>query len=253
MDTPQLQYLVSEQMDSIDVRSFQKTSPYPWINPTGFIQPSRLADLMRTMPELDRFAPKFGYERKYGQAAHDNYVLDYREGIELSPEWQAFIDELRGDTYRKFVCRLLGTRDVGFGFQWHCAPRGTAVPPHCDSRRKIGTQIFYMNSDAEWNPEWGGQTLVLDDEGKFKRDSNPTIEDFPKCEAASIGENSSLIFGRGKKSWHAVGTLTCPEGVYRKVFIVIYEKRGSAYTMRKKTIGFLKGKGMNPDLKSNVY
>lgn len=98
-----------------------------------------------------------------------------------------------------------------------------------------------MNSVDGWKPEWGGQTLVLDDRSEFDRDSNPSIESFYACEEASIEENSSLIFERGAKSWHAVRSLECPEGCYRKVFIVRYEKAQPVKRMRKRITGVIKG------------
>lgn len=247
--TPELQYLNSSLIESLDIDAFRAQKPYPWTNPNGMIQPKMLNELISTSPDLSLYTPHFGFERKYGQTSHDHYVLEYEEGLTLPPPWQAFIDELRSDYYRNFVCSFLGTADIGFRFQWHAAPRGAAVPPHCDSKRKIGTHIFYMNS-ADWNPQWGGQTMILDDEDKFKRNSNPTIDDFPSYQSASISENSSLIFGRGKKSWHAVRALDCPEGAFRKVFIVVYEDKSPLHMLRNRAAGYLKGKSASEKLQS---
>jgi hypothetical protein len=169
------------------------------------------------------------------------------------PHWHQFIKALRSDAYRKCICQLLGTRNVDFSYQWHYAPRGSSIPPHCDTRRKIGTHMFDMNSATDWKHEWGGQTLILDDHGKFHRDSNPSIDSFPDQVAASICENSSLIFGRGNKSWHAVRELTCPDGAYRKVFLVRFEKVQPIRALRKKLIRFVKGKEFNAPEKNAVY
>lgn len=252
VNNPAPQFLDTATIESIDIDAFRAEKPFPWINPMGVIQEDKLQLLLSNMPEIDIFTPHFGQERKYGQQSHDHYSLEYDGDTQLPPVWQAFVDELCGDYYRRFVCNFLGTSDIGFRFQWHMAPRGAAVPPHCDSRRKIGTQIFYMNSSTDWQPEWGGQTLILDDHDKFKRNSNPGIEDFPDVQAASISENSSLIFGRGKKSWHAVGALDCPEGALRKVFIVIYEERSAMRTARKKVTALLKRKSTE-EYTQNVF
>ena len=48
--------------------------------------------------------------------------------------------------------------------------------PHCDAVWKLGSHIFYFNED--WNPGWGGETLVLDDGGRFSRRSAPDFDDF---------------------------------------------------------------------------
>lgn len=245
-------FLNRSLIDAVDIAEFRAKQPFPWINPQGVIAKDKLSLLLDSMPTQDAFSSQFGYERKYGQQAHDHYSLEYEEGLELAPAWQQFVAELCDDYYRSFVCRFLGTSDVGFRFQWHMAPRGAAVPPHCDSRRKIGTHIFYMNTQDDWNPDWGGQTLILDDYGKFKRNSNPEITDFPKQYAATNGLNSSLIFGRGKKSWHAVRALECPEGALRKVFIIVYERRSPLRTMRKKATALLKRKSQS-EVNKNIF
>ena len=66
----------------------------------------------------------------------------------LRPQWRDFVEELCGDTYRNFICRLLDVSHVRFRFHWHFTPNGGEVSPHCDSKGKIGSQIFYLNTDA---------------------------------------------------------------------------------------------------------
>lgn len=106
---------------------------------------------------------------------------------------------------------------------WHYALRGCSVSPHCDAKRKFGSHIFYLNRSSEWDPGWGGETLVLDDGGRFHSDSAPDFDDFDAVAAARTGDNDSFIFARRGNSWHGVRELTCPEGHYRKVFIVVFE------------------------------
>jgi hypothetical protein len=237
-----LKYLNAELMNSIETDTFVSAAPYPWLNPVGMIKPGQLKILTAELPDIESFTPSFGYERKFGQASHDRYALEYKQGLELSPAWREFIEELCGEEYRNFVRRLFGVHRVKFSFQWHYTPKGASVSPHVDSRRKLGTQIFYMNSESDWKPEWGGQTLVLDDHGEFGRDSSPSVENFYKCHEATIGENRSLIFGRGQKSWHAVKALECPEDAYRKVFIVRYEKDRPVKRLRKRISRAVSGK-----------
>jgi hypothetical protein len=236
-----LQYLNSELMESINPIKFRQIKPYPWVNPMDFIRPERYETLINEMPAIEEFEKDFAYERKNDQAPHNRFVLKYRESINLSHHWHEFVKELRGTSYREFICKILNVSDIGFSFQWHYTPKGSSVSPHCDSRRKLGSHIFYMNTTNDWNPEWGGQTLILDDRGKFHRDSSPEIDDFDSFDSATIGENSSLIFGRGKKSWHAVRELTCPEGNYRKVFLVRFEKRQPIKYLRKRIIRRISG------------
>ncbi len=103
-----VQYLNQPLMDGIETAAFQKQQPYPWLNPQGFICPSRYPELLATLPDISRFRGAFYGTRKHGQKGHDRYVLDYVDGMELPGPWEEFIGELRSDTYRKFVCRPLG-------------------------------------------------------------------------------------------------------------------------------------------------
>ena len=138
--------------------------------------------------------------------------------------WEQFIAELRGPLYRKFVCAMLGVADVRFRFHWHFTPNGGEVSPHCDSKGKIGSQIFYLNTEQDWQWDWGGETVVLDDGGKIGPENAPAFEDFIAEYPAETRDNRSLIFGRRGNSWHGVRRINCPENYYRKVFIVVFEE-----------------------------
>lgn len=236
-----MRYLNKPLMESITADAFLTATPYPWLNPEGMINPTMLARLIEQRPPIEQFTASFGYERKHGQTAHDRYMLEYSASTAIGNAWQDFIDELCSDEYRRFVCRLFNVRNINLSFQWHYTPQGASVSPHVDSRRKLGSQIFYINDNHDWKPEWGGQTLILDDRGEFPRDSNPSLDDFYGCNVATIGENRSLIFEQGLKSWHAVNALECPEGYYRKVFIVRFEKVRPVKQWRKRIIRTLRG------------
>jgi len=217
-------YLNPAVLDAIDPAAFRAQLPYPWINPQHFIAEDRFRELLDAMPDISQFRAFFGKQRKHGQASHDRYVLDYEEGMDLSPGWSAFIDELRGVRYRKFICALLGVSHVRFRFHWHFAPSGGEVSPHCDSKGKIGSQIFYLNTVNDWDWGWGGETVVLDDGGRIEPDNAPAFEDFDAEYPANTKDNRSLIFGRQGNSWHGVRRINCPEDHYRKVFIVVFEE-----------------------------
>ncbi len=198
--------------------------PFPWANPQYFIRPERYSELLASMPDLDQFRGFFGKQRKHGQGSHDRYVLDYERGMELARPWREFVEELCGEEYREFVCALLGVRDVRFRFHWHYTPDGGEVTPHCDSKGKIGSQIFYLNTEDDWQWDWGGETVVLDDGGRITPDNAPAFDDFDAEYPAETRDNRSLIFGRRGNSWHGVRRINCPENHYRKVFIVVFEE-----------------------------
>jgi hypothetical protein len=174
----------------------------------------------------------FGVPRSHGQTSHDRYSLEYREDLEIAPAWHEFVAELRGLEYRRFLKQAFAARAVWPSFHWHYAPRGASVSPHCDAKRKLGSHIFYLNNEVDWNEEWGGQTLILDDHGRIPRESAPDYNDFDLvAQAKSVG-NRSLLFARREKSWHAVRPLSCPEGMLRKVFIVVLEEPVAGATRR---------------------
>ena len=132
-----LQYLNPAVLDSIDPAAFRTREPFPWVNPQYFIRPERYPELLATLPDIGQFRAFFGKQRKHGQASHDRYVLDFEEGMDLSAPWARLIEELRGDAYRKFVCKMLDVSHVRFRFHWHFTPNGGEVSPHCDNRSLI--------------------------------------------------------------------------------------------------------------------
>lgn len=193
------------------------------MNPQGFLTREGFEALQANMPDHSLFTACFGNKRKYGQKSHNRYVLEYREGLAIPEPWQGLIKELCSDLYRDFIKALLGKRHIRLRFHWHFTPNGCTVSPHCDSQNKLGSHIFYMNSALDWDPAWGGQTEILDDHGRFATESSPGFEDFDEAIPAQTMNNRSLLFARKGNSWHGVRDIQCPEGRYRKVFIVVFQ------------------------------
>lgn len=219
-----MKYLDPAALDAVDGEAFRARDPYPWANPAGLLTEEGYAELHRNLPDLSLFEPHFGQRRKYGQRPHDRYVLEWEPGLAIPAPWAEFVEELRGPVYRAFLERVLGRRDFWLRFHWHYAPRGASVSPHCDSKHKLGSHLFYFNRSDEWDPTWGGETLILDDGGRFHSDSNPDFGDFDSARGGVCIDNHSLIFLRRGDSWHGVREITCPEGRMRRVFIVVFEK-----------------------------
>lgn len=246
-------YLNKAVLDTIDPAQFSATDPYPWANPQHFIQPEKFQLLLQTMPDISTFRGFFGKQRKHGQGSHDRFVLDYERGMELAPQWRDFVEELCSSVYRDFVCELLDVRDVRFRFHWHFTPNGGEVSPHCDSRGKIGSQIFYLNTQDDWQRNWGGETVVLDDGDKITPDNAPAFEDFIAEYPAETSDNRSLIFGRRGNSWHGVRRINCPEEHYRKVFIVVFEEYRPLRSTVKKAKRLVTGKPLVTHKESLMY
>lgn len=246
-------FLNTAVLDAIDPGAFQATEPFPWVNPQYFIAPERFPELLDSLPELPRFRAFFGKQRKHGQGSHDRYILDYERGMELAPAWRDFVEELCSDRYRRFICRLLNVSDVRFRFHWHFTPDGGEVSPHCDSRGKLGSQIFYLNTEDDWDWSWGGETVILDDEGRIAADSAPSFEDFDAEYPAITKDNRSILFGRRGNSWHGVRRINCPENYYRKVFIVVFEEYRPWRTALKKARRLLTGAKLVTDKERLMY
>ena len=226
-------YIDYDRLLALDPAEYRSQKPYPYVNPQGILRPEAFETLTRNLPDLSLFDESFGVERKAGQAPHDRYTLEYRQGLAVPEPWREFIEELIAPRYRNHLCTLAGTRNLEFNFHWHFAPAGASVSPHCDSKRKLGSHIFYLNTREDWDPEWGGETVVLDDGGRFETRSAPGFEDFDEAIPAETMDNRSFLFTRQGNSWHGVRAITCPEGHFRRVFIVVINRADPIARVRK--------------------
>jgi|SRR3989344_259069 len=214
---------------AISPGSFQSTAPYPFANPQGLIADTAYRALLATMPDIALFEKSFQVQRAYGQKPHDRFELKYRTDLPVSPEWHAFVAELEGPQYCAAIARLLGTRRFSMRFQWQYSFHGCSVSPHCDSENKLGSHIFYFNTPTDWKEEWGGETLVLDDGSALDCRSAPELSAFRIVQASETIGNRSFLFMRTAHSWHAVNELTSPEGVMRKIFTIVFERKLSFF------------------------
>lgn len=221
-------YLDMDALRALDPAAFQGRRPYPWANPAGLLTEEGFRHLRDTLPDVSRFNRVFGRQRKYGQQSHDRFNLEYEPGMELAPPWRDFIAELEGPAYRAVLSTLLARKRFSLRFHWHYTPNGCSVSPHCDSRDKLGSHIFYFNTAEDWDPSWGGETLILDDSGRHDPRSAPGFDAFDRTWPAEALGNRSLLFARRDRSWHGVREIACPPDALRKVFIVVIEEAGAA-------------------------
>jgi len=218
-------YLNYDHLDNQDAETFRNAHPYPWLGIEQPLTESGFNQLHENLPSLDVMKTSFGKRRRHGQASHDRYILFYREDLPISDHWHAFVEELKSDRYQQFIERMIGNDRFELDFQWHYTPRGCSVSPHCDARWKLGSHLFYFNTESDWSPDWGGDTLILDDNGRFKANSAPAFEDFDHAYYADSIGNRSLLFIRNGNSWHGVREIQAPEGALRKVFLVVVKRR----------------------------
>jgi hypothetical protein len=232
-----VKYLNIEKLRSLRQADFLATKPYPYFNSGGVLTESGFQELLENMPPLEMFEQRFGDERRAGQAPHDRYSLEYTPDMPVPRPWKDFIAELRSDAYRGEIERLLGARKAEFRFHWHYTPSGADVSPHCDSRREHGSHLFYFNSEQDWNPAWGGATLILDDGGRLDYNSAPSLDAFDNViECKSIGNYSALI-KRTDHAWHAVNPIECPQDRLRRVFIIVVNPDNLFWKLRDRVIG----------------
>ena len=221
-----MEYLNYSLLESVDPAEYQRTRPYPWVGLEGALTAEGYRALLASLPPVSQFDKDFGYGRKHGQQSHDRYTLEWRP--ERDPEfpkpWVEFIHECQGERYRELLCNLYDAVACELRLHWHYTPRGCSVSPHCDSPKKLGSHIFYFNTVDDWDPAWGGDTVILDDGGRLSPRSAPRFEDFPAPVRASSLGNRSLIFSRKPHAWHGVEEIRCPEDRMRKVFIVVINK-----------------------------
>ena len=134
--------------------------------------------------------------------------------------------------------RLCGTWNVVLSTRWVYTPTGCSISPHCDSRNKVASHLFYMNDERDWDLAWGGETLFFETDRQISLSSAPEFSDFQCHTATQMLGNRSLFFTRTHRSWHGVEPLRCPEGAYREVFIVVVRGNGpltlaSRWVLRK--------------------
>ena len=241
-DTPEMEqpmpcFLNDDLMAAFPTEDFTDRKPFPWFDFAQILTPEGFAALYSDFPPLELFEAHVGLKRPAGQRPHDRYYLAYEQSIydhtshakqgeakhtDLPAPWQAFLKELETSAkYHRFIERLLGVSALTARYAWHVGVAGSEVSPHRDADNKIGTHIFYFNTREDWDPAWGGSTLVLG--GKGVSALNPDFADFTDATASEIRDNHSFLFKNTPDAWHGVRTLTSPEGHYRRLFNVIFQ------------------------------
>lgn len=219
-----MKYIDENILREIENSDFLNTKPYPWVNPEGILTQWGYRQLVEKLPDMSLFDECFDIPRNHGQKPHDRYQLIYEKGLDIPTPWKEFITELHSEKYRQFISNLFQVKKFHLRLHWQFAVAGCSVSPHCDGDRKIGSQIFYLNTPDTWDESWGGQTIVLDDDGEFDCSSSPSFDAFKKTTVAKSVDNYSFIFAKTNHSWHGMKELTSPEGKMRKVFIVTINK-----------------------------
>lgn len=221
--------------------TYHAASPFPHHTSYSFITPEGFESLRKDFPALDLFEKSVGNYRG-PQRPHDRFLLSFERSIyhnknyrgkglvlrkDLSKKWQGFLNELEGKTYRNFIKKILGTSRFKIHCEWHMGFKGSEVSPHKDAPFRLGSHLFYFNTREDWNPSWGGETLLLGDKVKGSSAQAPEFRDFKKNLPVPTVGNQSLLFHNSASAWHGVEPLKCPRNKYRRVFMVIFMKPNS--------------------------
>lgn len=217
-----MRFLNGSVLAGLSAPAFRQQRPYPWTDIQNSLTAEGYERLRAAMPEAANFT-RIEFAKTEGSGVgHDRLLLHYQRGMPLPKAWEEFLDELRGPEYTSFISRMCGVRNtprLSMTFEWYYAWQGCAVEPHCDARRKLATHIFYFNSDDDWQPAWGGQILIMDDDGRLNRRSHPDFKDLKIAATLEACGNGSLLFRRTPHSWHGVLPLRSAPGSLRKIFI----------------------------------
>lgn len=226
-----------EQLNSLPVDEFRRRTPFPWFEISRFLTPSGFEALHQTFPHLELFEKHVNQTRAYGQRPHNRYYLAYEASIyhprkssgagivqrnDLSQEWTMFIEELQtSEPYLQMIRSLFELSSFRIRFAWHMGFKDSEVSPHVDSSSKAGTHILYFNTRQDWEPAWGGSTLVLGN--KQSTSDSPDFTDFAQTVQIENVGNRSFLFKNGSNAWHGMKPLQSPQGVYRRTFNIIFE------------------------------
>lgn len=221
---------------ALDQTAFETQKPFPWHEFTGLLTERGFQELYRDFPPLDWFIKHEGRYRRLGQRPHNRYLLAYdrlskhqnhlREKGKICYEnlpnsWKALIEELeRPDGYKGFIKSIFKNPHLTFQYEWHVSYEGCEVSPHADASWRGGNHLFYFNTAEDWDPKWGGETLILGE--KRVKSKAPDFFDFNKTVIVQNAGGHSLLFKNSSKAWHGVKPLRCPPGKYRRVFIVMF-------------------------------
>jgi len=209
--------------------------------------------LLASYPESSRYA--YNDEGKMGFRSSEDPEAVARFGEE-HPEWRALVDFLGSDefvydaartlrdalvtacgpagrkpwyncTKRKVsnnLLRYLVQEPVRTTYQFSMLPRGGAVVPHTDARRKLVSLLLYFR-DPDWKDAWGGGTefyAPLDPERARSWGPGDRIpfDEFKTIDVTGFVGNRLAGFVRSDVSYHGVRPPTCPSEAARKALLI---------------------------------
>jgi hypothetical protein len=211
-----MRYLNSACIQNISFRSFQCQFPYPWLDIDGALTEEGFERLYQNLPDSRLF-------EKPADGAEGFLRLRPRRGLSLAESWRRFIEELQGKAYETFLRRMLDVRPdkpLLLRMEWRYGGPGCLMEPRYQGRDQLATHFFLFNPPEHWQRTWGGDLLILDDQGRCNARSQPGLGTLPVSAALDPRGNVSLLLKRTDHSWHGVRSLRCPAGRFYRCFVV---------------------------------
>jgi hypothetical protein len=160
----------------------------------------------------------------------------YRQVVTTSPIWRVVHAAVKDAGFVRLVFGLLASHGLPIPdgaafstrFEFSSMPaNGGMIAPHTDIPSKVVTLIVPMlRSVEEWDPEWGGGTDVLRpwNDDVLLQDYRAPLDAFERVTSYSYVPNQCCIFLKSERSWHSVGPMTGPAGVWRRSLTINIER-----------------------------
>lgn len=236
-----MKYIDEQKLLSASADAFKGQIPFPFSVIEGLLTPWGYQRLVSQLPDPKHFE----------KPGHSRLQLEFENlsSPNIIPQpWREFISELQSPKYKEFLKRMYAHPYIGVRYHWYYAFDGYVIPPHCDHPGKLGSHIFYLNTDSDWQKEWGGGTVVLSplkvgEVYSPETDHKKEYSDFNLVNVSGPIGNVSMMFERTENSWHGMQKVSCPEGRSRNVFIIVIDRMNWRSYMADKypVIGRLKG------------
>jgi SM-20-related protein len=163
--------------------------PFRWLHTPRFLEPHLAAELAADIPDSGFKLAAYGR----GQGRFWYQPVSPGNMATLPAPWRGVIAMLTSARYAALLGDLIGT-DLRRLHAQATVCRYSAdcwLAPHTDRPHRIATQVIYLNPG--WQPDWGGQLRIL---------NSDQMDDVSA--RLSPAFNSSVVFRRSDRSWHAV-------------------------------------------------
>lgn len=130
--------------------------------------------------------------------------------------------------------RKIGT-NPRIEFEFSRLENGAFVPAHTDAENKIASLLLYF-PEIHWT--YGGATVYYTHkEGKENWNNyRVPLKDLEPLHTNEFIDNKLIVFLKSATSYHAVPTITCPEGISRNTLNINIMKEPSLLTRWGKTL-----------------